>query len=231
MKERLQKIIARAGVCSRRKAELLIKEGKVKVNGRISKIGESADFLKDKIYVGNKLLVFDKPVYYMLNKPAGFICSFKDYLNRKTIFSIKSVKNIHERVFHVGRLDKDTTGLLILTNDGDFANKILHPSNEIKKTYFIKLNRKLTFKDKNNIEKGIIVDGKRTYPAKISGSQTDEFEITIHEGRNRIIRKMFLKLGYKVLELKRIKIGSLSLDIDVGKIRKLTKKDLNRIFI
>jgi pseudouridine synthase len=201
--EKIQKIISSCGVCSRRKAESLIESGKIKVNGKTAKIGDRADISLDEIQVNGHLIGLEKRAYYMLHKPEGYVCSKKS-ITHKTIFDLENVKKIKERVYNVGRLDKETSGLLILTNDGDFSNKIMHPSNEIKKTYSVKTDKKLTYKDAKKIEKGIFILGRKTSKAKISNINDKNFELTIHEGRNRIVRRILDKLGYDVVSLKRI---------------------------
>lgn len=228
MSEKIQKIIANAGICSRRKAETLIQLGKVYVNGKKAIIGDRAN-ISDNIIVNGKKILSQKKVYYMLNKPKGYLCSAEDYLNRKTIFDIDSVKKIDQRVFSVGRLDKDTTGMIILTNDGEFANKLAHPRNEIKKTYIVQLETAIKEKDLFKIERGILIDNKITSPAKARIINSNTVELIIHEGRNRIVRKIMASLNYKVSSLHREKIGNLKLDINEGKIRKLSNENIKEL--
>jgi 23S rRNA pseudouridine2605 synthase len=222
MKQRIQKIISSAGICSRRKAEELIKAGKVLVNQKTASIGDQADPDTDKISLDGKNLKIENKVYFILNKPKGILVTASDPMQRNTIFSLPSVKAIKERVFPIGRLDALSEGLLILTNDGEFANNIMHPRYNVEKTYQVRCEPKLTLKDKELIEKGIYIDNKKTLPAKIKEIKNNEFSITIHEGRNRIVRKMLESLNYKIYMLKRISIGPIELgDLEVGEIIKL----------
>lgn len=226
MNERVQKIIANSGICSRRKAEELIEEGRVKVNGKTISLGDKADLDNDNIWVDRQKVQKIKKVYYMFNKPKGCLTTLSDPSKLRTIFDI--VK-LDKRVIPVGRLDYNTEGILILTNDGDFANRVMHPRYEIKKTYVAKLDRQLKEEDIEKVNKGIAVEG-RVVKAEITPLDKGA-NIRIHEGRNRIVRKLFDILGYKVLGLKRIKIGRLSLgSIRPGKFRILTKKETDMIF-
>ena len=217
---RVQKLLSNYGYCSRRKAEELIEKGRVKVNDKIITIGDKASE-EDKIYVDNKLVEKQKNIYLMFHKPLNCVTALKDK-KYKTVMDYIDVK---ERVFPIGRLDYDTTGLLLLTNDGDFANHIMHPRYETQKTYLVKIDKPL--KDKTQIEKGVQLKDGLTSPSKIKIIKQRTIEITIHEGKNRIVRRIFNKLGYEVKELKRIKIGELKLDIKEGTYRELTKKELN----
>jgi 23S rRNA pseudouridine2605 synthase len=222
MNQRIQKIISSSGICSRRKAEEFIKQGKVEVNNKIIKIGDKADPNKDKICIEKKQIKIEKKVYYILNKPKGILVTAYDPQNRETIFSLDSVKKIKERVFPVGRLDAMSEGILILTNDGEFANNIMHPRYNVEKTYHIRCEPKLNLEDKKKLEQGIIIDDKKTMPSKIKELEKNEFTITIHEGRNRIVRKMLEKLNYKIYMLKRISIGPIELgNIKTGEITRI----------
>ncbi|MEA3328126.1 MAG: pseudouridine synthase [Candidatus Omnitrophota bacterium] len=224
--QRIQKILSNYGFCSRRKAEELIKERKVKVNDRIASIGDKASE-NDKIYVDRKLVREQKKVYLMINKPVACVTALKDgYF--KTVMDYVRIK---ERVFPVGRLDCNTSGLLLLTNDGDFANKITHPRYEIEKIYFVEIDRPIAEKEIRLIEKGINLKDGRTSPAKIKRFKKNQLEIAIHEGRNRIVRRIFKKLNFKVKALHRVSIGKLSIgDLKPGKYRFLLKKDREEIF-
>jgi len=197
----VQKLLSNYGYCSRRKAEELIKQGKVKVNNKIISIGDKASE-KDKIYVNGKLINQEKRVYIMFHKPADCVTALYDK-KYKTVMSYIKIK---ERIFPVGRLDYNTSGLLLLTNDGDFANKIMHPSHEIKKTYLVGLGKEITEQQINQIEKGIILKDGKTSSAKIKKLNPTLVEITIHEGKNRIVRRIFKELNIYVRFLKRIKI-------------------------
>jgi 23S rRNA pseudouridine2605 synthase len=222
MNQRIQKIISSSGICSRRKAEEFIKQGKVEVNNKIIKIGDKADPNKDKICIEKKQIKIEKKVYYILNKPKGILVTAYDPQNRETIFSLDSVKKIKERVFPVGRLDAMSEGILILTNDGEFANNIMHPRYNVEKTYHIRCEPKLNLEDKKKLEQGIIIDDKKTMPSKIKELEKNEFTITIHEGKNRIVRKMLEKLNYKIYMLKRISIGPIELgNIKTGEITRI----------
>lgn len=220
MEERVQKIIANSGYCSRRHAEELIAKGKVFVNGKRVKLGDKADADKDEIIANDEVIRKEKPIYIMLNKPKHYEVSMTP--NTKNVFALV---NIPQRVIAVGRLDKNTTGLLLLTNDGDFANKITHPRYEKEKTYYVKLDKRIEDKDIKKLEKGVnLQDG--WIKAKVKVYQKDQIEITIHEGKKHIIKRLFFKLGYFVKELARVKIGNLRMDVKIGKWRYLTKKEV-----
>ncbi|MBR9703632.1 rRNA pseudouridine synthase, partial [Candidatus Woesearchaeota archaeon] len=209
--ERVQKILSNAGYCSRRKAEEYIKNGRVRVNGKVITIGDQAG-PEDKIYVDGKKLHRDEKVYLLFHKPTGYVTASTDK-HERTIMEFIRTK---ERVYPVGRLDKDTSGLIFLTNDGDWANSIAHPRYEVTKTYEVETDRKVETEDLQKINKGVrLEDGKakaRTRRLKRG------LEITLHDGKNRIIRRMFEELGYEVLSLHRTKIGNIGLGrLKVGK--------------
>ena len=237
MKElRIQKIIADSLCCSRRKAEDIIKNNIVTCNNKQVKLGDKAS-LKDTIYINNiklNLKMPTKKIYIMLNKPRGYITTLSDEKNRKTILDLISSK-IKERVYPIGRLDKNSQGLLLLTNDGDFCNSIIHPKYKIKKTYIVTINKELQSKKIKELEDGVLLEGKKTHPCKIeiilNSPQKSKFKIEIHEGRNRQIRKMVEEiLKAEVKRLKRIKIGSIKLkNLPVGKFRNLTEKELESL--
>ncbi|MEG2337899.1 MAG: pseudouridine synthase [Clostridium sp.] len=229
MKERLQKYIAKCGVCSRRKAEELIFSGLIKVNGEIVNqvvmIDENEDVVE---YNGRVLKVQEEMVYIMLNKPTGIITSSKDQFNRKTVVDIIDLK---ERVFSVGRLDYDTSGLLILTNDGDFAYKLTHPSNEKTKTYRAYVKGHPTEEELEMFRSGLKIEDYVTSKAKVKIVKKDKnnsmLEIVIHEGRNRQVRKMCSAINHPVITLERIKIGEISLGgLKVGEYRNLTSDEV-----
>jgi 23S rRNA pseudouridine2605 synthase len=223
---RVQKLLSNYGYCSRRNAEELIKEGRVKVNNKVITIGDKAEET-DEIYVDNKLVGKQKTVYLMLNKPLKCVTAVKDPVFDTVMDYVK----VKERVFPIGRLDYNTSGLLLFTNDGDFANKVMHPRYEIKKTYLAGLRNKISDKQINQIEKGIMLRDGKTSPAKVKKHNPDLIEITIHEGKNKIIRRMLEKLDLDIKFLKRIKIGKLELgNLKPGKYKFLTKRDLGNIF-
>lgn len=211
---RLQKYIADCGVVSRRKAEELILENKVKVNEKIvNKMGAKINPFNDLVKVNDKLIKLQsKRVYILLNKPVGFITSTEDELDRPTVLDLVQIQ---ERIFPVGRLDLDTSGLLILTNDGDLSHKLMHPSHDVDKKYVVDVLGVPTFKKIDALRRGVKIEDYKTSPANMeiikSRGNSTVFEITIHEGRNRQVRKMFELIGHPVLKLKRIAIGTLVL--------------------
>ncbi|NQV91119.1 rRNA pseudouridine synthase [Candidatus Woesearchaeota archaeon] len=223
---RVQKLMSNNGYCSRRKAEEIIQEGRVKVNGKPITIGDKATE-NDVITVDNKPIGKDRKVYYMLNKPTKCVTALTDEKYETVMEHIK----VKERVFPVGRLDYFTSGLLLFTNDGDFANKIMHPSHEINKSYVVKMDKPLGEQDKKSFQKGIKLEDGRTSPARIKILGPQMVEITIHEGKNRIVRRMFEALGFKLLFLERVKIGKLDLgSLPTGKFKVLSKREIDLIF-
>ncbi len=225
-KHRVQKLMSNYGYCSRRKAEEIIQEGRVKVNGKSITIGDKAS-LADVISVDNKPIKKERKVYYMLNKPTKCVTALTDE-KYPTVMEHMKVK---ERVFPVGRLDYFTSGLLLFTNDGDFANKIMHPSHEIKKSYVVKLDRPIDEQDKKSLQKGIKLEDGKTSPARLKILGPQMAEITIHEGKNRIVRRMFEALGFKLSFLERVKIGKLDLgSLPPGKFKVLSKREKDLIF-
>ncbi|MEA3430747.1 MAG: pseudouridine synthase [Nanoarchaeota archaeon] len=222
---RVQKLLSNYGYCSRRKAEEIIKAGRVKVNDKVITIGDKASE-KDKIYVDNKLVKKEKKVYIIFNKPIGCVTAVKDEYYKTVLDYVK----IEERIFPIGRLDFNTSGLLILTNDGDFANRVMHPRYEVEKTYLVELHKPIINRQIKTIESGIKLDDGETAPAKIKKHTPLLLEITIHEGKNRIIRRIFQKLDFKVISLERVRIGKLELsNLKPGEYRELTKKELDLI--
>lgn len=225
---RLNKYLASSGVASRRASDLLIEEGKVTVNGKVAKLGaEVAD--GDEIAVEGKIVSLKQNEYFILNKPKGYICSVSDDKGRKTVLDL--MPSGVGRIYPVGRLDYDSEGLLILTTDGELAQKLMHPSNEIPKTYLVKVEGTLKESDLNPIRSGIEVDGYVTKKCKANIVETNKnytkVHITVTEGKNREIRKMFAAIGKEVELLKRIKIGELTLrGLDRGAYRKLTKEEV-----
>jgi 23S rRNA pseudouridine2605 synthase len=239
MEKRIQKILSEIGITSRRKAEKLILEGKVTVNGKIAMIGMKADPEKDYIKVDGKLITgFKKDikkVYLMFNKPKGVVTTLFDPEGRTTIKDF--LKGVKYKVFPVGRLDYDSEGLLLLTNDGDFAHAIMHPSKKISKTYLVKVKGILGEDDIEKLRKGIKLDSSSsgmTLPAKVKrirkGDVNSWLEITIYEGKKRQIRRMFDKIGHPVLKLKRIRINGLEIgDLETGAYRYLSPEEISKI--
>ncbi len=235
MKERLQKILAQAGVCSRRAAEELIRTGQVTVDGEVvTEMGLKVDSKTQKIVAKGQPIGFsEKKVYVLLNKPEGFVTTLDDPQGRPIVTSL--VKKIPERLFPVGRLDFESKGALILTNDGDLAQRVQHPSFEVNKTYVARVTGKPTAAELAQLENGVEIEGQLTAPAtlKVRKSTPKEsvIEITIHEGRKRQIRKMFTAIGHHVNELTRIAYGNLKLgSLSPGKFRYLSQADIARIF-
>lgn len=230
---RLQKYIADCGVASRRKAEELIKQGRVKVNGTVvtemgTKVGDA-----DLVEVDGKgIKPENKKVYILLNKPAGYVTTAKDQFGRPTVLDL--LKGVRERVFPVGRLDYETTGLLILTNDGDFTYKMTHPKHEIEKTYVATIEGVPTNEEISRFEKGLMIDNYITAPAKLKilsqNNRNCVVEVTIHEGKNRQVRKMCETIGHPVLTLKRISLGKLSLgNLAEGSWRELSQQEVKSL--
>ena len=240
MEERLQKYLAECGIASRRKSEELIEQGLVKVNGKVvTELGTKINSEKDIVeYNGKKVQKVTKKVYILLNKPIGYVTTVKDQFDRDSVLDL--VRDVKERIVPVGRLDMYTSGALLLSNDGEFINKVTHPSNEIEKTYNVTVVGKVTDEDISNLENGvqIEVEGEKytTQEAKAKILKIDEeknlsrIQIIIHEGKNREIRKMCEAIGKKVLALHRSKIANLSVkDLRLGKWRYLTSKEVDEI--
>jgi 23S rRNA pseudouridine2605 synthase len=233
MLQRIQKILADAGIASRRKAEELIAEGRVTVNGKIATLGMKADINKDHIKVDGKLISRpEKKVYLIFNKPRGVVTSLYDPEGRPTIKDF--IKDIKLRVFPVGRLDYDSEGLLLITNDGDFAHSILHPSKKISKTYLVKIKGIPTAEKLQTLRKGVRLEDGLTAPAKVVKIRESDkncwLQITIHEGKKRQVRRMLEKIGHPVLRLKRIAIGNLKLgSLKPGQFRYLMPDDFKKL--
>jgi len=229
----LQKILSAAGVCSRREAEAMILEGNVRVNGKtVTELGAKADPDKDVIKVGNRRIItgVDK-VYLMLNKPSGYVSTLKDPQNRRTVIELLGKSR---RVYPVGRLDYDSEGLLLLTNDGEFANAVTHPSREIEKTYMAKVKGVMTDGEMSKLATGVRLEDGMTAPAKVRKHKLTDtnswVEITIHEGRNRQVRRMCEAIGHPVLKLKRTKIGTVTLrGLPPGQYRELTPGEIRAL--
>lgn len=229
--ERLQKIIARAGICSRRAAEEIISAGRVTVDGKIiTELGAKADPLKNKIRVDGKLLHFDaEKIYLLLNKPRGYVSTAHDERGRKTVLDLLG-ENFSERVYPVGRLDLNSEGLLIITNDGELTNALIHPRYEIAKTYRAKVSGTLTEEKLDKLRAGIELEDGLTAPAEVYLLGENLVEITIHEGRNRQVRRMFAAIGCDVKRLRRVKFAGLTLEgLKVGKFRALTLEEVARL--
>ena len=232
-KSRLQKILASSGVASRRKAEELIAAGRVTVNGRVARLGDSAVPGKDTIALDGKPLgKSEKKIYLALHKPRGFVTTLHDERGRKCVAQL--VEDVGERVYPVGRLDKDSEGLLLLTNDGEFANRVAHPTRHVAKTYRVTVRPSVTEDQLNQMSTGIVIEGRRTAPAKVRVLQQElgrvVLEIVLYEGRNREIRKMCEAPGLEVARLKRIAVGPVRLGmLPQGKYRELTKEELRAL--
>lgn len=231
MVERLQKYMARCGIASRRKCEEIILAGKVKVNDKvINELGYKIDVDTDKITVDNKLIKpEEKKVYIALNKPEGYVSTVKDEKGRKTIIDLVKIQ---ERVYPIGRLDYDTSGLILLTNDGDIYNKIIHPREEKNKIYIATIKGTPSKEEIKKFENGINIDGyitaKASFKVLKSSGDCSEVKIVIHEGKNRQVRKMCEAIEHPVLNLKRIQIGDIRLgDLPKGKWRFLDDEELS----
>lgn len=229
---RLQKYIAQSGYTSRRKAEVLISEGKVKVNGiRVTALGTQVDESQDKVEVNGKALTIEEDqVYILLNKPTGIVSTVSDQFDRPTVLSC--IQGIKERIYPVGRLDYNTSGLLILTNDGEFTNRLTHPRYHVPKTYRVESDGTLNLSDIEALRNGIKIEDYTTQAAIVTVIKENRrgsvVEITIYEGKNRQIRKMFDAINHPVLKLRRIKIGNIDdQNLKVGEWRYLTKAELN----
>jgi len=232
--ERLQKVIAQAGIASRRKAEELIKEGKVKVNGKVvTELGTKVSS-NDRVEVNEIQIEREEPVYLLFYKPRGVISTVKDEKGRKAVTDF--FPDIKERIFPVGRLDYDTSGLLLLTNDGDFANLLMHPRSEIEKVYVAKTEGIPVRENLRKLERGIKLEDGKTAPAKVKLLSSDSkkkaaiVEIAIHEGRNRQVRRMFEAIGHPVSKLKRERYGFLTLgNLRAGEMRELTPHEVKQL--
>ena len=235
MEERLQKYLANCGVASRRKCEEYIKQGKIKVNGEIvTELGTKINPEKDIIEFENKKIKQNlKNIYILLNKPIGYVTTADDQFGRDTVLDLVKVR---ERIVPVGRLDMYTSGALILTNDGDFVYKVTHPKHEIEKTYTVTVKGIVQNSEVEQLRQGVKIEEYITKPAKVKILKTDtekdisRLEITIHEGKNRQVRKMCEAVGRKVLALHRSKIGNIGVkDIELGKWRYLNSKEVEQL--
>lgn len=232
-KIRLQKYLSECGVASRRKAEDLISAGKVKVNGKIASIGDKVDPKKDTVAVSGKKVTKSKTnTYIMLHKPRGFITTLSDEMGRKCVAQL--IEDVGKRVYPVGRLDRDSEGLLLLTDDGEFANALTHPTRHVPKTYRVTVRPSITEDQLTALSTGIEIDGRMTMPSEVRVIQKQEgrvvLEIIIYEGRNRQIRKMCESLGLEVARLKRTQIGSVKLGmLKQGDWRNLTDDEVHKL--
>lgn len=230
---RLQKMLADCGIASRRKAEELIEQGRVRVNGKVAVIGEKVNPRLDRVTVnGRKVTVKQEKIYIMLHKPRGYVTTMSDEMDRKCVAEL--VTEASARVFPVGRLDKDSEGLLLMTNDGDFANALTHPSKHVPKTYRVTVRGKVSEETIATLEAGIMLDGKKTLPADIHthsiGEDRTTLEVVLYEGRNRQIRRMCEECSLEVLRLKRIAIGKIKLGgLKCGDWRPLNDEELRSI--
>lgn len=232
---RLQKFMAEQGIASRRKSEDLIRAGKVKVNGHVAEIGMKINPRKDLVTVGKQKLTNvknRKMVYIMLNKPRGYVTTVSDELGRKTVMDL--LPDFGCRIYPVGRLDKDSEGLLLLTNDGSFTNCMTHPSHEYAKVYRVTVRPAVNDEILFNLRNGIEIDGRKTAPCEVTVLTEEEnrvvLEFILHEGRNRQIRKMCESQGLEVARLKRISIGPIKLGmLKQGDYRELSEQDVKKL--
>ncbi len=231
--ERLQKVIANSGYCSRRKAEEYIAKKQVTVNGEVATLGMKVSE-KDIILINQTALTKEEKEYFLLYKPANVISSVKDEKKRPTVVDIIPTKT---RIYPVGRLDYNTTGLLLLTNDGELSNFLTHPKNEIEKTYTAKINGILSPSEIMELKKGIVIEERKVHPTfvkvkKINQEhQTSTITIGITEGRNHIVKKLFAHFGYKVVKLKRESYAFLTLEgLKEGEFRPLTRKEIKKLY-
>ena len=240
MEERLQKFLANQGICSRRKAEQYILEGKVKVNGKVvTELGTKINTEIDKIEFNEKLISGSvEKVYILLNKPIGYVTTVKDQFNRPTVMELLKERGnqIKTSFVPVGRLDMYTSGALILSNDGDFIYQVTHPKHEINKTYQVTVKGKITDDDVKKLQNGVDIGGYITKPAQVKIMKIDEeknisrIEITIHEGKNRQVRRMCEAIERKVLALHRSKIGNINVkDLKLGNFRYLTDNEVKQL--
>lgn len=233
-KIRIQKMIADSGYCSRRKAEELISKGRVKLNGHPVKLGDKCGF-KDLITIDGERIYMPRKrnfLYIMMNKPRGYVTTVSDELDRRCVMDL--LEDVEERVYPVGRLDRNSEGLLLFTNDGEFANSIMHPSRHISKTYRVTVRPDINDDQLIALSEGVMIDGRKTLPASVVVKEKQEGRVvllmTIKEGRNRQIRKMCEAVGLEVARLRRISIGPLKLGmLKPGTYRELTAEELRAL--
>lgn len=231
--QRIQKLIAKAGLGSRRQAEVWISQGRVTVNGEVAQLGDKATLSSDRVCLnGVELPRLEEKQYYILNKPMGYVTTLKDPQGRPTILHF--LQDVKVRLFPIGRLDLNTEGLLLLTNDGELTHSLLHPRHKIPKTYRVKVSGQLTRSAQQSMEKGVVLEDGVTAPAKIdhinySGKNT-WFDMTITEGRNRQVRRMCTAVGFSVSALKRIRMANIELgDLPPGHKRKLHLREIQKL--
>ncbi len=233
--ERVQKIISNSGYASRRKAEELIKEGRVLINGKVAILGDKVSS-NDIITIDNEIITRNNGnyKYFLLNKPRGVVTTTKDDKGRKTVVDLID-SNVN--VYPVGRLDYDTTGTLLLTNDGNLCNKLIHPKNNIEKVYLAKIKGFLSKENMEKLQKGVIIDNYKTSPCKVKQKSYDKktntalVMVTIHEGRNHQVKKMFASVGILVDKLTRLSFAGLNVkNLKSGEYRELTKKEVNVLY-
>jgi len=232
--ERLQKIIQKAGIASRRKAEEMISQGRVSVNGEVvTELGSKASF-SDEILVDGKRIMREEKVYYVLYKPEGYISTTDDQFDRPTVVDLVPVK---EQIFPIGRLDYDTSGIILLTNDGDFANQMIHPKYKIEKEYYVRIKGLLRKESSIKLAKGLFYDGIKAMPAKVFNVKYDDkkestfLHIVITEGKNHQVKRMFESLGHEVTKLKRIRFGVVDLQgLNKGEFRVLKPHEIKTMY-
>lgn len=224
---RINKYISSTGYCSRREADRLIDEKKVLLNGKIADKGENVTEFDEVLIDGKKIFAEEKKVYFILNKPVGYTTTLKDIFAEKLVIDL--IKSVKERIYPVGRLDKDSSGLLLLTNDGDLTFRLTHPKHNVEKEYIVVLDREVLKKDLKILSNGVVIDGVRTRKAKFiyAFDTKNTIRVFLKEGRNRQIRKMFKSLNYSVISLNRISFGKINLkNLEVGEYRELTESEV-----
>ena len=224
--ERVQKILAAAGVASRRACEKYIAEGRIAVNGKIVKLGDKCDVTRDTITVDGKSISLSERIVVMLHKPTGYVTTVREDHEMKTVLELVKVP---QKIYPIGRLDKNTEGLLLLTNDGELANKLTHPRYEVKKEYYAVLDKPVNQQALDKLRKGVVIEGRAVKLSSLSVFK-NEATLTIHEGRKHIVRKLFAEIGLNVKRLIRTKVANLELgELPVGKWRELTLEDLRKL--
>ena len=236
-KERLQKVLASAGVASRRKCEEIIQEGRVKVNGEVVTVLGTKVSKKDMITVDGKLIQKEELVYYVLNKPTGYLTTVSDPKNRRTVMDLIEPEDKRKRIFPIGRLDYDTSGVLLFTNDGNLSYRLTRSNKEIEKTYHARLDGIIDQTAVTRLIKGVMIDGVMTKRASIEILDIDKknnstlIALTITEGRNRQVRKMCETVGFEVKKLKRVSFGGVTLDgLSVGEYRPLKPHEIKKLY-